>query len=121
MTKRETVLDWWETLSSAQKTHICDTNTELIGRVRRHESLTYRQVELLFDVENTLNLEISEMVSKNILWVNGDDRLPTESDWFIGYIKGIRLPLRYNAPNRFWMDFTGETYQPNEIDRWLDA
>ena len=68
---------------------------------------------------NPSELNISNDI--NSLWINGEDRLPIESEWFIGYIKGIRLPLRYNAPNRFWMDFTGETYQPNEIDRWLDA
>jgi len=38
---------WWNNLASAAKTEICDTNTELIGGVRRWETLTGSEIEKL--------------------------------------------------------------------------
>jgi hypothetical protein len=55
------------------------------------------------------------------LYVNGDDRLPTESDWFICYVDGIKQPLKYNKHNKFWTTLNGKTYKPNKIEKWLDA
>lgn len=59
------VLEWWDNLSSAQKTQICDINTELIGKGCRWERLTYHQVELLFDAEMELNLRIFNSETQN--------------------------------------------------------
>lgn len=42
-------MKWWNGLSSAQKTQICDTNTELVGFVRRWETLTGSEIEMIFD------------------------------------------------------------------------
>ena len=45
-----TYLEWWDSLSSAQKTQICDTNTELLGGIRRWENLTVNQIMSLFKI-----------------------------------------------------------------------
>lgn len=59
---------------------------------------------------------------KKIEWVNPNDRLPELSKvWFICYINNERTVLMYNAPNQFFVDLTGKTYKPCEIDKWLDA
>lgn len=39
---------WWNERSSAQKTKICDLNTDLVGSVRRWETLTGREIEMLY-------------------------------------------------------------------------
>ena len=44
---RYSALDWWNNLASLTKTQICDTNTELVGSVRRWETLTGREIEML--------------------------------------------------------------------------
>jgi hypothetical protein len=69
--------------------------------------------------EKTSELNISDVRSS--LWVNGDDRTPTENLWFICYADGVRQPLKYNKHNQFWVALAGKTYNPNEIERWLDA
>lgn len=51
MSKREEAMQWWNGLSSLRKTQICDTNTELVGRVRKWETLTGREIEILYDNE----------------------------------------------------------------------
>jgi len=55
MTKREKAMEWWKGLSSAQKTNLCDTNTELVGKHRRWETLTGREIEMLMKTENIVN------------------------------------------------------------------
>ena len=55
MTKREMAMEWWNGLSSAQKTNLCDTNTELVGKHRRWETLTGREIEMLMKTENIVN------------------------------------------------------------------
>lgn len=42
---------WWDNLSSLRKTQICDTNTELVGSVRRWETLTNKEIEYLWNRE----------------------------------------------------------------------
>lgn len=59
------VLEWWDNLSSAQKTHICDTNTELVGKARRHETVDDTEKELLFDAENEFDLGIFNSETQN--------------------------------------------------------
>jgi len=48
-TKRKEAMEWWNNLNSIQKTQICDNNTELVGSIRRWETLTGREIEQLFD------------------------------------------------------------------------
>jgi hypothetical protein len=48
---RVLAMDWWNNLSSLSKTQICDTNTNLIGSVRRWETLTGREIESLWNTE----------------------------------------------------------------------
>lgn len=47
--KRKEAMQWWNGLSSLRKTQICDTHTELIGSVRRWETLTGREIETLYE------------------------------------------------------------------------
>lgn len=47
--KRKQAMKWWNNLSSLQKTQLCDINTKLIGSIRRHETLTGREIEMLFE------------------------------------------------------------------------
>lgn len=47
------VILWWNSLASLRKTQLCDTNTEIVGNVRRHESLTGSEIEKIY--KNTLN------------------------------------------------------------------
>jgi hypothetical protein len=48
MTLREEAMFWWNNLSSLRKTEICDTNTEMVGHIRRWETLTGNEIESLF-------------------------------------------------------------------------
>ena len=50
--------------------------TKLIGRTRRHESLTYCQVELLFDAENEFDLETNEKIFNSETQNKGTQRSP---------------------------------------------
>lgn len=47
--ERETAINWWNNLSSSGKTQICDTNTELVGNIRRWETLTGREIQMLYN------------------------------------------------------------------------
>lgn len=49
MTKRTKAMQWWSGLSSLRKTQICETNKELVGSIRRWETLTGREIEMLYD------------------------------------------------------------------------
>lgn len=48
ITTQEMAMDWWNNLSSAYKTQLCDTNTEIVGKVRRWESLTNREIRMMY-------------------------------------------------------------------------
>lgn len=49
---RHCALEWWLTLSSASKTRLCDIHTELVGSVRRWETLTGREVQMIYESEH---------------------------------------------------------------------
>jgi hypothetical protein len=53
-----TTLKWWNKLSSAQKTKLCDVNTELVGNVRRWVTLNETEINLLYQEENKSDKEI---------------------------------------------------------------
>lgn len=46
--EREIAMKWWNNLASLRKTQLCDTNTELVGHVRRWETLTGREIEMIY-------------------------------------------------------------------------
>lgn len=48
---RQIAMKWWNSLASLRKTQICDTNIELIGSIRRHETLTGSEIEKLWRKE----------------------------------------------------------------------
>lgn len=49
--KREEAMFWFYGLSSLRKTQLCDTNTEIVGHVRRWETLTGREIEKIYENE----------------------------------------------------------------------
>jgi hypothetical protein len=51
MTTREQAMEWWDDLASLRKTQLCDTNTEIVGTVRRWETLTGREIEEIWRKE----------------------------------------------------------------------
>lgn len=52
--ERIQAMKWWNSLSSLRKTQICDTNTDLLHGTRRWESLTGREIEMLFKLQPIL-------------------------------------------------------------------
>ena len=45
-------MEWWNTLSSAGRTRMCDIHTELVGSIRRWETLTGREIQMLYESEH---------------------------------------------------------------------
>jgi hypothetical protein len=64
------------------------------------------------------NKEASETTPQ---WVNPNDRLPGDRNWYICYVDGERVPLKYNSANRFWSALDGKSYPATGISKWLDA
>lgn len=56
MNTRLLAIDWWNSLSSLKKTEICDTNIDIVGNFRRWETLTGREIEMLWNIETNLQL-----------------------------------------------------------------
>lgn len=52
------------------------------------------------------------------MWTNNYN--PTEKGWYLVKINGKKDPLSWNIHNKFWSDFAGKTYRPDQIDCWLD-
>lgn len=52
VTTRSQAIEWWNGLASLRKTQLCDTNTELVGSVRRWETLTGREVQMIYESEH---------------------------------------------------------------------
>ena len=49
---RHSAMKWWNTLSSAGRTRMCDIHTELVGNIRRWETLTEREVQIIYEAEH---------------------------------------------------------------------
>jgi len=49
---RHSAMGWWNTLSNAGKTRMCDIHTELMGSIRRWETLTGREIQMLYESEH---------------------------------------------------------------------
>lgn len=61
---RKKAMSWWRILSSAYKTQICDLNQDLIGGCRRWETLTGREIEMLYEEEKD-NFETIKTIPEN--------------------------------------------------------
>lgn len=68
METREKAMQWWNTLGSASKTRLVDTNTELPikGIERRWESLTGREIERLYLIMKTLQEKQLELLEETV-------------------------------------------------------
>lgn len=42
-------MNWWNKLSSLEKYKICEDNTELVGSIRKWETLTGREIEIIYN------------------------------------------------------------------------
>ncbi len=51
MELRRIALEWWNNFSSAEKTRLCDINTELVGYPRRWESLSGSEIQKIYENE----------------------------------------------------------------------
>lgn len=51
LTHRQKAIEWWNEISSAGRTRMCDIYTELVGSIRRWETLTGREIELIYNEE----------------------------------------------------------------------
>ena len=49
---RHSAMEWWNTLSSAGRTRVCDIHTKLVGNIRRWETLTGREIQMLYESEH---------------------------------------------------------------------
>ena len=49
---RHSAMKWWNTLSSAGRTRMCDIHTELVGNIRRLETLTGKEVQMIYEAEH---------------------------------------------------------------------
>lgn len=49
---RHIAMEWWNKLSSAGRTRMCDIHTELVGSIRRWETLTGREIQILYEFEH---------------------------------------------------------------------
>lgn len=53
------------------------------------------------------------------MWTN--NYLPEKSDWYICMVGTHRIPMRYNKPNKFWVELGGKTHSAKEGKVvWLD-
>lgn len=48
MSTRQKAMIWWNELTSAEKTRLCDLNAEYLKGIRRWETLTGREIEYIF-------------------------------------------------------------------------
>lgn len=112
-TTREQTMEWWNNLSPLQKTQICDTHTEILGSVRRWETLTGSEIELLWKGNSE-----DEMFKVPKVWLMGllhcanqleekssnyeyglsiqNDRVLISAMSLIGYSKSAKGILKFN-------------------------
>ncbi len=45
-------IEWWGNLSSSGRTRMCDIHTEIVGDIRRWETLTDREIQMLYESEH---------------------------------------------------------------------
>jgi len=50
-TNRQSAVNWFNNLSSLRRTQLCDTNTEILGCIRRYETLTGREIQMIYEKE----------------------------------------------------------------------
>lgn len=60
-----------------------------------------KKIRLLLNLEPTEKLEIKNP--------------PSKSDWYICYVDGEKIPLKYNTQNNFWCGVDGKIYHPKSV------
>jgi hypothetical protein len=64
LSKRKEAMIWWNSLTPNDKINICNNSTELVGSIRRWESLTGREIEYIYEKYFFLDCE-NESYNKN--------------------------------------------------------
>jgi len=64
---REKAIEWFSKFSSFEKTQLCDTHTELVGSIRRWETLTGREIEQIWQKETKQEKEGMPQVDFELL------------------------------------------------------
>jgi hypothetical protein len=95
---REKSLNWWHSLNSDKRIELCNKNINLLKGYRSWESLTGREIEMLYTIEYDLNnknalLEHINSKSEEAWTKMGDTgnenyRYDEESYWF-GYYRAL--------------------------------
>jgi hypothetical protein len=99
-TDREQSLEWFNSKSSLEKTRLTDTNTELVRNVRRYESLTGREIELIWkkETQEIKTFKVGDKVKIPITNTSGwDDKLNFKQSL-------IDYKLNYLIVNQVWSD-----------------
>lgn len=66
MVKRKDVIEWWNELSYTRKNEICIENAGLVGSVRNCETLTSKEIKMIYNVEYDSDFEnLSESFKLN--------------------------------------------------------
>lgn len=52
---RKQAMEWWNKLTSLEKYKICENNTELVGSIRNWETLTGREIEIIYEKSSSNN------------------------------------------------------------------
>jgi hypothetical protein len=50
--EEQCAMEWWNTLGSLGRTRMCDIHTELVGSIRRWETLTGSEIQMLYESEH---------------------------------------------------------------------
>lgn len=64
---REKAIEWWNDHSKLQQTQLCDTNTEIVGNIRRRETLTGSEIEQIWRKETQQKIEEKKQVDFGLL------------------------------------------------------
>jgi len=71
-TTRELAIEWWNKHISLGKTKLCDTHTEIVGNIRRWETLTENEIEAIYLSENP-EQPAKEVVERTKSLLSGDE------------------------------------------------
>jgi hypothetical protein len=116
MVHRQEAMGWWNNLSPSSKQQICDTNTGLVGGVRKWESLTGHEIEKIYS-ESRISAYKVAVIESEVGWgvkiddhmvclsvedalnfkeeFNSDNNSPTVPDWYM-YAEGQPIPVYLN-------------------------
>jgi hypothetical protein len=94
-TTRELAIGWFNSKASLEKTRLCDTNTEIVGTVRRWETLTGREIELIYLSEHPTETE-SKGQEHEVDWLTPEESLAKENKALMEANERLKEALKKN-------------------------